>query len=82
MIDVNEWRGSSTGGEAQLGASSTSHKIKWNVDQIVPASTRFIPTRDPRYRVNFNLRRRREEESGVINHSKTVGIDGVEGSST
>jgi len=79
VIDLNEWCGSSASSEAQLGASSSSYKIKWDVDQIVPASICFIPTRDPRYRVGFDLRRHREEESGVINHPRRERTGGVEG---
>ena len=81
MVDVNERRESSVSSEAQLGASSSSYKIQWDVDQIVPASTRFVPTRDPRYRVGFDLRRRREE-SGVINHPRQKGKVASKGSST
>jgi len=82
MIDVNEWCGSSAGREERLGSSSSPCKIGWDVDQIVPTSARFIPTRSPRYRANFNLRRRREEESGVINHPSQERAVASKGRST
>jgi len=44
MIDLNEWRTTCISQEAQLGASDSSYKIEWDVDQVISASTRFIPT--------------------------------------
>jgi hypothetical protein len=73
MTDVNEWCRSSAGSEERLGSSSSRCKIEWDVDRMVPTSARFVPTRRPRYRANFNLRRRREAESGVINHPRQGG---------
>jgi hypothetical protein len=70
VIDVNEWCRPGISSEAQLGASSSSYEVKWDVDQRVSASTRFVPTRDSRYRANFNLRRRKEEEPRVINRPR------------
>ena len=82
MIDANECRRPGTSRGAQLGASSSSYEVRWDVDQRAPTPTSIVPTRNSRYRVNFNPRRRREGEPGVINHPRQVGIVASKGKST